>query len=117
MFASGGLACLPTLAPLITSCSKQSVRYLSCWLDQGIILECLCPIAHCCSQYFTTAMALNLFSPARRTGLALVAGLLLFAVLAAATVGSGDKITVGDLSVAEIEDKLQVIASQACSLL
>ncbi|GFF32684.1 histidine-rich membrane protein KE4 homolog 1 [Aspergillus udagawae] len=52
-------------------------------------------------------MALRLFSPARRTGLALVAGLLLFAVLAAATAGSGDKITVGDLSVAEIEDKLQ----------
>jgi zinc transporter 7 len=51
-------------------------------------------------------MALNFFSPARRTGLALVAGLLLFAVLAAATV---DKVTVGDLSVAEIEDKLQVI--------
>ncbi|KAF7160535.1 hypothetical protein CNMCM6106_007990 [Aspergillus hiratsukae] len=49
-------------------------------------------------------MALNFFSPARRTGLALVAGLLLFAVLAASTV---DKIPVGDLSVAEIEDKLQ----------
>ncbi|RHZ63963.1 hypothetical protein CDV55_106915 [Aspergillus turcosus] len=52
-------------------------------------------------------MALNLFSPARRTSLALVAGLLLFAVLAAATVDSGNKIPVGDLSVAEIEDKLQ----------
>ncbi|PKX98039.1 Zn(2+) transporter YKE4 [Aspergillus novofumigatus IBT 16806] len=52
-------------------------------------------------------MALSLFSPARRTGLALFAGLLLFSVLAAATVNSGDKITVGDLSVAEIEDKLQ----------
>ncbi|GIJ82986.1 hypothetical protein Asppvi_001503 [Aspergillus pseudoviridinutans] len=52
-------------------------------------------------------MALSFFSPARRTGLALVAGLLIFAVLAAATVDSGDKITVGDLSVAEIEDKLQ----------
>jgi zinc transporter 7 len=58
-------------------------------------------------------MALNFFSPVRRTGLALVAGLLLFAVLAAATVNNGDKIAVGDLSVAEIEDKLQVIAPQA----
>jgi zinc transporter 7 len=58
-------------------------------------------------------MALNFFPPVRRTSLALVAGLLLFAVLAAATVNSGDKIAVGDLSVAEIEDKLQVIAPQA----
>lgn len=55
-------------------------------------------------------MALNFSSPVRRTGLALVAGLLLFAVLAAATVDSGNKIPVGDLSVAEIEDKLQVNA-------
>lgn len=55
-------------------------------------------------------MVLNFVSPARRTSLALVAGLLLFAVLAAATVDNRDKISVGDLSVPEIEDKLQVIA-------
>ncbi|KEY79087.1 ZIP metal cation transporter [Aspergillus fumigatus] len=52
-------------------------------------------------------MVLNFVSPARRTSLALVAGLLLFAVLAAATVDNRDKISVGDLSVPEIEDKLQ----------
>ncbi|EAW11646.1 Zn(2+) transporter YKE4 [Aspergillus clavatus NRRL 1] len=46
-------------------------------------------------------------SPKRRTGLALVAGLLLFTVLAAATADSQNKVSVGDLSVAEIEEKLQ----------
>lgn len=90
---------------------SQTIRPIVVYRE--IILEFVvrpCPIAHCCSQNFATAMVLKFVSPARRTSLALVAGLLLFAVLAAATVDNRDKISVGDLSVPEIEDKLQVIA-------
>jgi hypothetical protein len=48
-------------------------------------------------------MALLSFSPGRRIGLALAVGLALFASLAAAR-----ELSVGELSVSQIEDELQV---------
>lgn len=49
-------------------------------------------------------MPLFTLSPARKIGLALAVGLAFFSVLAAAQ----DAIAVGDLSVSEIEEQLQV---------
>lgn len=49
-------------------------------------------------------MAPSLLAPARRMGLALAAGLVLFSALAVAH----DAISVGDMSVGQIEEELQV---------
>lgn len=49
-------------------------------------------------------MPLFTLSPARRIGLALAVGLAFFSALAAAQ----DALAVGDLSVSEIEEQLQV---------
>ena len=57
--------------------------------------------------FYLFVMAWNSLIPGRRTGLALLCGVIAFAVLGAAY----DAVAVGELSVGEIEDELQVFNS------